>query len=71
MAYDEDATYTVFTRTWWKDNPSWPNGLEPEPGEKTTLAVGCSWAEAKDICKEFNDENDPGRYGLKAEFMEE
>lgn len=22
-------SYRVFTRTWWKDNPEWPNGLEP------------------------------------------
>jgi len=25
-------SYSVFTRVWWKDNPSWPNGLEPYAG---------------------------------------
>lgn len=24
--------YRLFTRTWWKPNPSWPGGLEPEAG---------------------------------------
>lgn len=24
--------YNVFNRTWWKENPPWPNGLEPEAG---------------------------------------
>ena len=27
-------SYRIFKRTWWKENPSWPNGLEPEAGER-------------------------------------
>ena len=26
--------YRVFKRTWWRDNPDWPDGLEPEMGTK-------------------------------------
>ena len=30
--------YNVFTRTWWRKNPDWPNGLEPCIGPKTYIA---------------------------------
>lgn len=26
--------YRIFKRTWWRENPSWPNGLEPGPGKR-------------------------------------
>ncbi len=68
-----EATYHVFHRTWWKEatRPGWPNNLEPGAGEKHTIAVGCSWAEARAACDEWNANNERGRFGDRAEFLEE
>jgi hypothetical protein len=60
--------YIVFTRTWWRDNPDWPNGLEPWPGERSTITKVRSRGEAVAICKEYNATHEPGRLSLKAEF---
>jgi hypothetical protein len=60
--------YKVFKRTWWKDNPDWPNGLEPEAGVKQYLGWVSSEEEAQRMCREFNESVDPGRYSLKAEY---
>jgi len=61
--------YHVFHRTWWRDNPSWPNGLEPHAGEKTYLVrYVTSLNEAIELCREYNDSHESGRYSRKAEF---
>ena len=61
--------YTVFVRNWWKENPAWPNGLEPDStATKTTLATGLSEKEARKMCKEYNDTHEPGRLSRKAEY---
>lgn len=60
--------FRVFTRTWWTENPSWPNGLEPEPGEKKYFATASTEEEARAIAREYNATHDPGRYSEKAEF---
>jgi len=60
--------YNVFTRTWWTDNPEWPNGLEPCAGEKTYIARNLTESQARQKCKEWNAKHKPGRYSLKAEF---
>ena len=62
--------YEVFTRTWWADNPTWPNGLEPQMGRKHHLATVGTEEEAREICREYNSTHDPGRYSRKAEFEE-
>jgi hypothetical protein len=63
--------YRVFTRTWWKNNPSWPNGLEPCLGRKTTIAKRVQTeADARAICQRWNAENKPGRLSRKAEYEE-
>jgi len=61
----------VFTRTWWKKNPSWPNGLEPHKGRKHTLAQVHSEEEARSICEEWNNTHDPGKLSRMAEFLRE
>ena len=62
-------SYCVFTRTWWKANKSWPNGLEPHAGRKRTVRRNVQTIEeARDICRVHNLNNNPGRYGSKAEF---
>lgn len=63
--------YTVFTRTWWKRNPTWPNGLEPHCGRKTILETGLTYEEARRCCTNWNEENKPGTLSRKAEFTRE
>lgn len=65
--------YSVFVRDWWVDNPKWPDGLEPSSTcPKEYIAEDLETIEeARAICREYNDEHDPGRYGRKAEFREE
>ena len=61
--------FHVFHRTWWRANPDWPGGLEPEAGPKTTIARNIATAErAREICAEWNAAHDPGRLSDKAEF---
>ena len=67
----EETLYDVFHRTWWRNNHDWPNGLEPHAGRKTYIERGVTWTEARRLCKEYNDENDPGRLSDKAEFEEQ
>jgi hypothetical protein len=63
--------YRVFTRTWWKRNPAWPHGREPQPGRKHTIARGVSFEEARAICQRYNATHDPGFLSRKAEFEEQ
>lgn len=61
--------FNVFVRTWWKDNPAWPNGLEPCPGEKHYLKRRVDDEEtARELCQEYNDAHEPGRLSKKAEY---
>ena len=64
--------FHVFTRTWWAENPAWPNGLEPCIGDKHTQCGGpvSTEEEALAWCKEYNATHDPGRLSLKAEYTE-
>lgn len=64
----DEPTYNVFTRTWWKRNPSWPSGREPGAGRKTYLARRVSYSEARAICERYNTTHDPGFLSRKAEF---
>lgn len=61
----------VFHRTWWKHNSRYPDGLEPCPGTKITLAVVNTEEVARAICKDWNDAHEPGRYSDKAEYERE
>ena len=60
--------YKVFTRAWWRDNPKWPNGLEPHAGPKRTICYASTEREAREICQDYNDMHDPGPYSYKAEY---
>lgn len=64
-------SYYCFTRTWWKKSAGWPNGLEPCPGERRTVAKGMTRDEALEFCKEWNASHDPGRLSRKCEFDSE
>ena len=60
--------YVVFHRTWWKNNPDYPNGLQPHAGRKTYLAKGLTESAARDMCRVWNANHKPGRLSRKAEY---
>ena len=60
--------YRIFNRHWWRENPDWPNGLEPDAGPKRTICYVDTIEQARETCRRFNAESDPGRYGMKCEF---
>lgn len=62
-------TYWVFVRDWWRIE----NGQRvPYPGApRETLADGVSYTEARELCAEYNRDNEPGELSRKAEFTEE
>jgi len=62
--------FEVFHRTWWRDNPSWPNGREPGVGERHFIAWAEDETEARAIAREWNEAHDPGPLSDKAEFDE-
>jgi len=62
--------YRVFVRNWWKLNPAWPNGLEPDArARKHTLAYVNTETEARQICEEYNRTHKPGKLSRKAEYQ--
>ena len=64
-------SFKVFTRTWWKNNSDWPDGLEPCPGRRHTLQKRvATYSEAIKICQAWNAAHKPGRLSRKAEFEE-
>ena len=71
MNPNSEQLYTVFVRNWWKDNPAWPDGLEPCPGERSIIATGCTYSEARRRCEAYRATHEPGRYSNKAEFESE
>lgn len=60
--------YRVFHRKWWKRNPAWPNGLEPNAGRKTTICYVDTEEAARDVCRVWCANNAPGKYSDKAEY---
>lgn len=62
-------SYSIFVRNWWRKNPKWPNGLEPDPtAERTYIGEVDTQEEAREICREYNLENPPGELSRKAEY---
>lgn len=47
--------YSIFTRTWWKENPGYPDGLEPCIGRKTHIRSVDTEEEARKFCNKHND----------------
>lgn len=60
--------FTVFVRTWWRNNKEWPNGLEPHMGRKKIIKSGLTYDEAVQVCKEWNNSHEPGKLSRKAEL---
>ena len=63
--------FKVFVRNWWKSNPSWPNGLEPDGGApKKYIGTFRSEESAREHAQNYNATHSPGRLSRKAEFEE-
>ncbi len=63
------VSYRVFVRDWWR-----MEGAQrvPYPGApKRTLARGCTYDEARELCEEYAATHEPGVLSRKAEFEEE
>lgn len=61
--------YDVFTRTWWRENRNWPDGLEPCPGERTYIHRNVKTEEqARQLCADHRETHEPGRLSFKAEY---
>lgn len=58
----------VFVRSWWRENPTWPNGLEPCAGKRRYIAHNVPESEAREICAEYARTHKPGRLSRKAEY---
>lgn len=69
--------YQTFIRSWWRDaqkgEAGYPNGLVPCAGPRYTGSPCSEYdtaEEAREACREYNAEHDPGRYSRKMEFEE-
>jgi len=62
--------YKLFTRTWWRNNPAYPDGLEPCPGRKHYMGRAKCEEDARAACQEYNRTHKPGRLSRKMEFEE-
>ena len=78
MRHGTAVSYRVFARDWWRvAGPHEPDGFAegsrmPYPGApKHTLARGCTYEEARELCSEYAATHEPGPMSRKAEFEEE
>lgn len=69
VVLEERKVYNVFHRTWWRRTAS-GSGREPGAGRKTYLRRSVTYADAREICKQYNDTHEPGLLSRKAEFEE-
>lgn len=70
LTRNNPTKYRVFVRNWWKNNSSWPQGLEPDSNARRhTIARNVETEEdARKIAQEWNATHKPGRLSRKAEF---
>ena len=58
--------YKIFTRNWWRKEKG---QLVPDPGARwKTLGYAATEEEARAMCKEYNDNHNPGELSRKAEY---
>lgn len=53
-----ERNYLIFHRTWWKKNPNFPGGLEPEMGRKTLIGYAETQDQARKMCEEWQADFD-------------
>jgi len=68
------TSFKVFTRTWWRDNPDYPGGLEPHMGPKRTIGECQTIEHAREMCRQYNATTgqtpENKRLSRKAEWMQ-
>lgn len=65
--------YEIRVRNWWKRNPKWPDGREPDAqswDKAWKLGTAATEEEAREMCREYNDTHKPGFLSRKAEYSE-
>jgi hypothetical protein len=63
--------FRVYKRAWWKENPEWYNGLEPDGNaRKYTLKFCDTEEEAREYAIRWNKTHDAGRLSVKAEYTQ-
>ena len=62
--------FKVYHRTWWKESKGWPDGLEPCAGEKHLIGKVYDEEIAREMCQDWNNNNEAGRLSDKAEYEE-
>jgi hypothetical protein len=62
--------FRTFTRTWWRNNPAYPDGLEPCAGKKHYVSRHKNEEDARHQCMEYNRTHKPGRLSRKMEYEE-
>lgn len=69
---DDNTTYEVFVRDWWRYEGKTLPRLVPNPGApEEQLATGLSYEDALEMCDEYNSTHEPGELSRKAEFRGE
>lgn len=63
-------SYKTFTRTWWRENTSYPNGLEPHAGRKKYWGRYQLESEARTACHNYNATHEAGKLSKKMEYEE-
>jgi hypothetical protein len=62
------GAFRIFSRTWWRPNVNWPQGLEPHAGRKHTIGFADTEEAARDMCRVYAANHKPGRLSRKAEY---
>jgi len=65
--------YKCKVRNWWRNNPTWPDGLEPGAQRWESVPTRASFeteAAAIEWCAEYNRTHKAGRLSRKAEFSD-
>lgn len=60
--------FRTFLRTWWIENPAWPNSLEPCAGERDYQEDYDNEKDARQACQDYNRTHEAGRLSLKMEY---
>jgi hypothetical protein len=66
-----DTRYSVFVRSWWKRDPTWPDGRRPHAGPRTYLGRHLSSSDALARSGQYNNTHEPGFLSRKAEVRAE
>jgi hypothetical protein len=57
-----------FIRTWGRNNPAYPGGLEPYVGRRSCIRYHDTEEDARIRCSMYNSRHKPGRLSRKAEY---